>query len=141
VEAGKSASLTVKEELVSTESVTILPMDVEQVLAYSRTGEITKEVREALAKAAEYKRAMNTTQRQVAELNQRLGAVANEQNRIRENMRTVENKSEYYTRLLKKLNEQETQIEQMQTQRDQLQEKYELQRVELEGYLKSLQIG
>jgi len=141
VEAGKSASLTVKEELISTESITILPMDVEQVLAYSQTGEISKEVRDALVKAADYKRSLNASQRQIAEISQRLNAVAIEQNRIRENMKTVENKSEYYTRLLKKLNEQETQIEQMQTQRDGLQEKMEQQRVELETYLKSLSIG
>ncbi len=141
VEAGKGAFLTVKEELVATESVTILPMDVEQVLAYSRSGEISKEVRDALVKAAEFKRSMNTTQRQINELGQRLGTVTNEQNRIRENMRTVENKSEYYTRLLKKLNEQETQIEQMQTERDRLAELLEQQRASFEEYLKTLTVG
>lgn len=140
VPAGKQASLTVKEEIVNDESLAILPMDVEQILVYARSGEIPKPVKDALAKAAEYKRSMNATQRQIQELTQRLNAVTAEQNRLRENMKTVDSKTDYYNRLLKKLNDQESQIESMQTQQTQLQEKLELQRAELEQYLRSLNV-
>jgi hypothetical protein len=141
VPAGKQASLTVKEEIVSGETVAILPMDVEQILVYSRTGEVPRDVRDALAKAAEYKRAMSETQRQLNETAGRLQAISNEQDRIRENLRTVDQKSQYYNRLMTKLNEQETQIEQFQAQRDQLQEKLDQQRGELEAFLKDLNVG
>lgn len=139
--AGKQASVTVKQENVSQEAVALLPIDVEQLLLYSRTGEISKEVRDALAKAADLRRAVNDTQRQIREAEARITAITAEQNRIRENMRTVDTKSEYYNRLLKKLNDQEGQIEQHQTQRDDLQSKLEQQRAEYEAYLKGLNVG
>lgn len=139
--AGKQASITVKQENVSQETVALLPIDVEQLLLYSRTGEISREVREALSKAAELRRGVNDTQRQIREAEARVTAITAEQNRIRENMRTVDSKSEYYNRLLKKLNDQEGQIEQYQTQRDQLQTKLEQQRAEYEAYLKGLNVG
>lgn len=141
VAAGKSESVTVKEEIVNSEGYAILPMDPGQILSYSNTGEMPQSVRDALAKAAEYKRALSTTQRQINELNQRVNTVTQEQNRIRENMRTVDNKSEYYNRLLKKLNDQESQIEKMQTEVGTLTEKMDQQRGELESYLKTLDVG
>lgn len=141
VPAGKQASMTIKQENVAQEAVAILPLDVEQLLVYARTGEIPQPVRDALAKAAEHKRALNDTQRQLRETEARLSAISTEQGRIRQNMQTVNDKSEYYNRLLKKLNEQESQIEQFQTQRDQLQEKQEQQRAELENFLKGLNVG
>ncbi|MCS7034202.1 MAG: hypothetical protein NZ561_09430, partial [Phycisphaerae bacterium] len=141
VPAGRDVSLTIKEEMVAGETMAILPMDVEQILTYSRTGEIPQAVREALVKAADYKRNLNNTQREINELNQRMNAIAVEQNRIRENMRTVDNKSEYYNRLLKKLGEQESQLEQMQRTRDELTAKMEDQRNQLETYLRGLNVG
>lgn len=141
VAAGKQASMTIKQENVAHEAVALLPLEVDQILVYARTGEIPQPVRDALAKAADYKRAMNDTQRQIRENEARLNAITTEQDRIRQNMQTVNEKSEYYNRLLKKLNEQESQIEQLQTQRDQLQEKLQQQRAELEGYLKGLNVG
>jgi hypothetical protein len=141
VAAGKQASMTIKQENVSQEAVAILPLDVEQIMIYARTGEIPQPVREALAKAADFKRALHDTERQLRETEQKLAAITNEQNRIRQNMQTVAANSDYYNRLLKKLNEQESQIEQLQTQRDQLQEKMDQQRGELEAYLKGLNVG
>lgn len=141
VAAGKSASVTVKEEIVNNEGFAILPMDPGQIVAYANTGEMPQSVRDALAKAAEYKRALSNTQRQINELNQRVNTVTAEQNRIRENMRTVDNKSEYYNRLLKKLNDQESQIEKMQLEVESQTEKMNQQRGELENYLKTLDVG
>ena len=51
-------------------------------------------------------------------------------------MKTVAQNSEYYQRLLKKLNDQETAIEQLQTQVDDLQKSLEKQRAELETSLR-----
>jgi phage shock protein A len=49
--------------------------------------------------------------------------------------------SQYYQRLLAKLNEQETSIEKLQRQVDELQGKYSTQRKELETYLAELNVG
>ena len=138
---GKSGKLTVKEEVVNDETIAILPSDVGQLDFYSKAGEIPANVRDAIAKAIALKNAMTDTQRQINERNQQIVAITGEQNRIRENMRTVNDRqSQYYNRLLTKLNEQESQIEKLQTERDELQKKFEQQRKELEDYLATMNV-
>jgi predicted transcriptional regulator len=64
-----------------------------------------------------------------------------EQARLRENMKTVAQSSQYYERLLAKLNEQESSIERLQKERDDLTAKRESMRRELSEYLDSLNVG
>jgi hypothetical protein len=141
VEPGKTSKLTVTEEIVQDESIAILPADIGQLDFYSKRGEIPQQVRDALAKAIAMKHAMTETQRQINERNQQIASITQEQNRIRENMRTVNQQSEYYNRLLKKLNDQESQIERLQSERDDLQRRFESQRKELEEYLSNMSVG
>jgi hypothetical protein len=141
VGAGKASKLTVKEEIVQDETIAILPADFGQLDFYSKQGEIPQPVKDALAKAMQLKSAMTDAQRAVEQRNQQIAQIAAEQTRIRENMRTVNQQSEYYNRLLKKLNEQESQIEKLQTERDQFQQTFDQRRKELEDYLSDLTVG
>ncbi|HVT91002.1 MAG TPA: hypothetical protein VHD56_19270 [Tepidisphaeraceae bacterium] len=141
VPAKKSSNLTVKEEIVDGETIALLPADIGQIDFYSRTSEIPKNVRDALVKAVQLKQAMVDTQRQIDEHNKSLSDITTEQNRIRENMRTVASNSQYYTRLMSKLNEQESQIEKLQSERDDLTKKLDDQRKGLEDYLGNLSLG
>ena len=139
--AKKVTTLTVKEEAVRGESMAILPADPAQILVYSRTGEIPAAVRDALAKAAQLKRALVDTERQMAERAQRIAEITAEQGRIRENMKTVSQRGDYYQRLLAKLNEQETALERLQDERGTLAERRDRERRELETYLSGLTVG
>jgi hypothetical protein len=56
-------------------------------------------------------------------------------------MRTVSNTTPYYQRLLTKLNEQESQLESLHTDRDALTIKRDAARKELEDYLSNLSVG
>jgi SMC interacting uncharacterized protein involved in chromosome segregation len=56
-------------------------------------------------------------------------------------MKTVDPKSDYYQRLLKKLNEQETSIEKLQTETDDLRKTLEKQRADLEKSLENMNVG
>ncbi len=56
-------------------------------------------------------------------------------------MKTVAQSSQYYERLLAKLNEQESSIERLQKERDDLTAKRESMRRELSEYLDSLNVG
>jgi hypothetical protein len=141
VAAGKTSRLTVQEEIVQGETIALLPADPGQLEAYSRSGEIPKEVREALAKAMGMKRALLDVQRQIQEKQKKVGEITQEQERIRSNMGSVSQTSQYYTRLLTKLNEQETAIEGLQGEIDQLQRTYEQRRQELETYLSNTTVG
>jgi hypothetical protein len=141
VAAGKTATVTVTEEIIQGETIAILPADLGQLEFYSRMGEIPKDVRDALLKAMSLKSALVDTERQMKERQQQLAEITQEQQRIRENMATVSTTSQYYTRLLTKLNDQETGIEKFQGELEQLKQTYERQRKELEIYLANTTIG
>ena len=138
--AHKVATLTVKEQSVQTESLAMLPMDVTQLLVYQRTGSIPSNVRDAIAKAIALKNAVTDLDRQIAARTQDINSITVEQARIRENMKTVSNTTQYYQRLLTKLNEQESTLESLHNDRDALTTKRDAARKELEDYLANLTI-
>lgn len=141
VTAGKTMTLAVQEEKVQGETIALLPADLGHLEVYSRTGEIPKDVRDALAKAMHLKRALLDTQRQMHTKQQAVMDITQEQRRLRDNMATVSPTSQYYTRLLTKLNEQETQIENLQAELEQLKQTHEQQLQELETYLMTTTVG
>jgi hypothetical protein len=141
VAAGKATKLTVKQEFVRGEVIAISPLEIDALTMYARNGQIPKEVRDALTGALAARQAMAETERQIVERQQRIQQITQEQNRIRDNMKTVDQKSDYYQRLLKKLNEQETSIEKLQGETDELRTKLDKQREELERSLQNMNIG
>jgi predicted solute-binding protein len=56
-------------------------------------------------------------------------------------MKTVAQSTDYYNRLLKKLDEQETSIEKLQKESVDLQQKLDQQRKALQDYLANLNVG
>ncbi len=141
VAAGKASKLTVKEEIVQSEQFAILPSDVGQLDFYSKQGEIPQKVRDVLMKAMQMKAAMIDTQRLMDDQTRRVAQITSEQQRIRDNMKTVAPNTEYSNRLLKKLNDQENQIEKLQTELDDSRGTFEKQRRELETYLAGMNVG
>ena len=140
VPPGKTETMKVVEEKVRGESIAILPADVGSLESYSKSGQVPKNVREILGKAVEFKLALTDTERRLAEKRNALEEISKEQNRIRSNMSTVNSSSQYYTRLLEKLNAQETDIETIQSDIRTLDKKRDDQRRELENYLANLSI-
>jgi flagellin-like hook-associated protein FlgL len=139
--AKKTTSLVIKEQSVQTQTMAMLGTDITQLLAYSRSGEIPADVRAAVAKAAQLMGAVNDVERQIAQRAQQIADIGTEQNRIRENMKTVGQTSQYYQRLLAKLNDQESSIERLQHERDDLLVKRDAARKDLEDYLRDLTVG
>jgi hypothetical protein len=138
--AHKVTTLTVKEEWVQGETVAMLPADLGQLVSYSTTTEISKDVREALAKVVQMKQSMLDAERQIASRTQQISEITIEQNRIRENMKTVAPQTPYYERLTAKLSEQETSIESLQRERVSLTARRDTLRRELEEYLGGLKV-
>jgi DNA repair ATPase RecN len=97
-------------------------------------------VRDAIAKAVQLRQSVSDADRAIATCTQQVGEITAEQNRIRENMKTVAPSTQYYERLLGKLNEQESTIESVQRDRTALITKRDAARKELDDYLNSLTI-
>jgi hypothetical protein len=140
VAAGKGATVRVVEERVNVQQVAILPADVGALELYAKTGSIPKGVRDALAAAAAKKHAMADTQRQVADRRRRIAEITAEQGRLRENLKQVDRNSDYAIRLLKKLNDQESQLELLQSDAATLQQTFDRQRKELEDALRDMTV-
>ncbi|HEX5244649.1 MAG TPA: hypothetical protein VFW23_15405, partial [Tepidisphaeraceae bacterium] len=137
----KTTTLQVEEQLVSAQGMAIMAMDDPTIESYRTTGEIPPAVKDALAKAAQMKSAVADTGRQIADRQQRLNDFSAEQARIRENMKAVDQNTDYYKRLLKELDQQETTIEQLHADIKSLQEKMRSQQKQLEDYLSTLDAG
>ncbi|HZK79570.1 MAG TPA: hypothetical protein VFC46_00850, partial [Humisphaera sp.] len=139
--AGKSKNLIVQEEIVGQQGFSILPMDTNQIESYLHTGPIPEEVKKALQQAAKLKYAEIDTQRQLQDRQQTINDITQEQNRIRENMKAVSASSDYYKRLEKELDAQETQIQKLKDEVKDLKAKADQERKSLEEYLQNLSVG
>ena len=136
----KVTVLTVKEEMMLSSDVALTAVDYTRLIAYSRSGEIPRAVRDALGKAAEMQQRFMELDRQVMDRNQRLAQLASDQARIREDMKTVSQNTPYYQRLLSKLNDQESAIEKLQQERDDLVTRRDAQRKEFDNYVAGLDV-
>jgi hypothetical protein len=141
VDPDKTSTLTVKEEQVQEENFEILGCDVGTLQSYQQTGAISKEVRDALIKAMQLRQAVADLQQQVQEHDAQIQAIRTDQAPIRENMKTVDRSGQYFKRLETKLNDQETQIEKLQSERDDLNEKQKQAQKDFEDYLSGLTVG
>jgi cytochrome c556 len=139
--AGRVTELPVREEMVQRQSIMMVPGNVTGLLQYYRNGEIPADVRDAVAKATKLKEGVSDLERQIVDRTSQVEAITNEQERIRDNMKTVDAKSQYYDRLLTKLNDQESAIERLQKERDDLQARRDVQQKALVDYLDNLTVG
>jgi hypothetical protein len=140
VAVGKLLKFPIVQEGPREELVEILPLDADKLAVYVKLDNIPEKVRTALAQIVDMKWSFASIQRQIDELSKNISQVTTEQTRIRENMKAVAASTDYYTRLVKKLDEQETQIEGWQKELDTLRKQLETQRKELETRVGQLNI-
>ncbi|HEX4125430.1 MAG TPA: hypothetical protein VHY37_11935 [Tepidisphaeraceae bacterium] len=141
VPAGKSASLEVQEQHVYWQAVQILANDIDPLLIYMRSGAVPQPVKDALTKAIQFKQAADDTQQQLTQLAQQKSELTADQDRMRKNMEAVSPGTDYYKKLLQKMDDQETQFEKIQTQEKQLDQQRQDQQKQLEDYLSNLSVG
>ena len=139
--AGKTDKFTVREETIQNQSLSLLPIRLEDVQFYSQAGEIPAPVRDALGKAVKLKQAVTDSQRQLNEHDSQVRALSDDQSRIRENLKSVDKTSAYATRLLSKLNDQEGQLDKLRLETDALRKTLDEQNRALSEYLNALNVG
>ncbi len=141
VAAGKTEKFTVKEQYIQSQQIALLPTGLPELSAYSQTGEIAAPVRAALVKAVALRQATAQTQSEIDNREGQISSVTEEQTRLRENIKTVDKSSAYATRLLKKLDDQESQIEKLRNEEASLRGKLDEQNRALVDYLNSLNVN
>jgi hypothetical protein len=141
VPAGKVGKLTVRLRTPEVEEVQLLRAPLDRISVYVSAREIPEAVRKALDEVVQLKTTLADATHQAEDRRKRLAELTNEQSRIRDNMKTVASNSEYYTRLIKKLDEQETTIETLQKEVAGFQKQAAERKEELEAYVRDLNVG
>ncbi|HSI32484.1 MAG TPA: DUF4139 domain-containing protein [Tepidisphaeraceae bacterium] len=140
VKAGEHKTFEVREEQTHDNAIALFNIEADQYDLYVKNGELPKEVRDAIAKAADLKRAAADLDRQVNDKQSELSRVPGDQQRIRENMKVIDRESGYYKDLLKKLQEQEAKIDAVQRELERLRAEASAAKQRLAEYLKGLSV-
>jgi hypothetical protein len=141
VPAGGGLRFKVVMEADALDIVHIDRAPLDELGVHVEAEEIPPDVRKALAEAVAMRRALDDLMRDVSERESEIAKTTADQARISENMKSVSDDTEYYTRLLKKLDEQESAIEATQKEnRDRLGQQADL-RAKLTRYLSNLNVG
>ena len=118
---GAVDTLRVVEARVLSEQVVLADLAPDRIAAYAAaSGALPDDVRRALRRAVDDRRALAETEQQINALRRELAEIEREQERIRGNLNAVDNGSDYGRRLLDKLGEQESRIEAIRERLDRL---------------------
>jgi hypothetical protein len=141
VDAGQSASLRVKESLPVQESVQLMESGLNQIVLYLQAKEVSQNVKDALQKVVGLRNKLDDTKSRRHRQEQRVADITAEHSRIRDNMQRLQQNSELYNRYVKKLDQQETELEGIRKTIESLKSTEEEQRRELQAYLLNLDVG
>src|SRR5262249_44798897 len=138
--AGKTVPFVVAEERTLNESVALTNLDDERIRIFINAKATSPVVRKALERALELRGKMAATQRDIQKWSVQLKTITDDQERLRKNLKEMPPEAAAYKRYLKKFDDQETEIEQLQEKIKNLQEAEHAQRKEYENFLANLTV-
>ena len=141
VDPGKSATLRVKETLPIQESILLMDSGVDQIVYYQQAKEVSSKVREALQRVVQLRGKLDDARAQRTRLDQRTAEITAEHARIRENMQRLPQNSDLYNRYVKKLDQQETELEKLRKEIESLKNTEEEHRREMQNYVMNLDVA
>jgi hypothetical protein len=140
VPSGETKKLEVNEERDVVQTIAISNTDNGTIQFFLNQQVTSDKVKTALQQAVALKNKVVATQDQIRHKELRLNDIRQDQARLRENLKTVPQGSEAYKRYVKKFDDQETELEQLQETIKQLQETEFQQRQSFDSYLGSLDV-
>ncbi len=140
VPGGKSAEQVVKLERVAQEYVSLGDLDFDRIRFYQKSGNISTKVKEALEQVIKLRTELDLVDRARQQAEQTLQETIAGQARIRENLKTLKEGSDAYTRQMKKFDQLETDIETATAQLTELRQTVETKRKQLEAFLLGLNV-
>lgn len=135
LKAGETKVLPVALERENYTSYSIINLSHAQLAAYANTrGKLDKDARRVFAKLASARAAIDEVDTKVREVERQKQTIFRDQDRVRENLRSLSGTSDIQQKYLRKLNEQEDEV----TKLDALLEKLAAERVTREQALKDM---
>jgi hypothetical protein len=140
VPPGKAASQEVIEEQGRVSQVVLSTADDQTIRLYLSSSVASPKLKAALEQAVALKVKLAASLREIETVDKQMSAIVQDQVRLRANMARVPENSAPYQRYLKKLDEQETQIERLQEQLRTLRAREQTERKEYEAFLLGLNV-
>ena len=140
VEPDKTAKLVVREERQFSEQAQLVNFGSETIAFYLKARRVSAKVKSALQHVASLRDRLNQTIADRGRREQRITEITQEQARIRENMAKLSQNSELYTRYVKKLDQQETELENLRQEIEGFKTTERKQQQELNEYLMNLDV-
>jgi hypothetical protein len=135
VPAGKSDKQVVTEEHTFQQSIQLTNLDDNNIRIFINNPVTSAKVKEGLDNAMKLRWATAKTQRDIQELQRQLNTITTDQNRLRENLKSMPATAAAYKRYLEKFDQQETEIEKYQADIKKLQGVEFAQKKEFEDFL------
>jgi len=130
----------VREEQPREQALRLSDAGPEAILAYVRAPQLSDQIKQALQQVVTLRRQLDATTVQREQREQQIRSIADEQQRIRQNMERLDRNASLYTRYVSKLDEQESAIETLQRDIAQLTATEQQQRQALEDFLLGLEL-
>jgi biopolymer transport protein ExbB/TolQ len=111
--ADSEATVEVTLQRERLQSIQLVRLTAQQIVAYTKTGELDAKLRRAIAKLGDLRHAVDQHQQRLDQFNQGRTRIFEEQKRIRDNLGRIPSNSDLYRRYLKKLNQQEDALERL----------------------------
>jgi hypothetical protein len=140
VDGKNGARLTVREERQIQQTVRLIDSGSDVIAYYVQAKQVSPKVKDALQMVVGLRDRVEQTVANRNRLEQRIKDITQEQGRIRENMAKLPQNSELYGRYVKKLDQQETEIEGLRKEIGTLKGAEDRQKRELNDYLLSLSL-
>lgn len=123
VKAGEKAVVPVRLENTAWQSYSLDSLNADYLLSFAgKRGQLDADARKQFETLAAKRREMEAIDIRINDLDQRRNQIFNDQQRIRENLQSLTEKSEVKQRYLNKLNEQEDKIAGIDTEKEKLSE-------------------
>jgi hypothetical protein len=139
--ANASDKLVVREQKQMEERMELANFARDGILFYLRAPRVSAQVRDALERVVELRDRLHQTGVERAGRERQVTEITQEQARIRENMGRLDRTTELYIRYMRKLDEQESELETLRREIQKLRETEIRQRRELDEFLLNLDIS
>jgi hypothetical protein len=140
VDPDKNAKLVVREQSQLSETLELVSTGPDVIAYYLKAREVSPKVKAALEKAVSLRDALNKTTAEKNRREQRVQEITQEQTRIRENMAKLSQSSDLYQRYVKKLDQQESELENLRNEIEGLKDNEAKQQRDLNDYLLNLDV-
>ena len=137
----EKATFVVAQENTFLSRISVAQYDMPTLLAYASDKKASQAVIDAAKKSAAMLATMNATAARIALLGQERQSIDADQNRIRQNMASIDHDTEVYRRYLTKFNEQESRLEAILVQTTKEQTTLQSQQDALNDYVGSLNVS